>query len=76
VLVLLNRAKAGTRLLGEVETAIADLGAARSAGSFGNRIAYAEALGTGHGVTERGRGPWTDEVEALVDEIEALLSAE
>jgi chromosome partitioning protein len=76
VLVLLNRAKAGTRLLAEVETAIAALGATQATVALGSRVAYAESLGTGHGVIERGRGPWVAEIDALVDEIEALLSAE
>ncbi len=74
VLVLLNRAKAGTRLLAEVTAAIDALGATQAAGSLGNRVAYAETLGTGHGVVERGRGPWLAEIDALVDEVEGLLA--
>jgi chromosome partitioning protein len=76
VLVLLNRAKAGTRLMAEVAAAIDALGATQATVALGSRVAYAESLGTGHGVLERSRGPWVAEIDALVDEIEALLSAE
>ncbi len=74
VMVVLNRARPGTRLAGEVEAGIAALEARRAEAVLGNRVAYAETLGQGLGAIERGRGPWTAEVEALADEVRAALA--
>ena len=68
-LVVLNRARAGTRLAGEIAEGIGALDADRAQTVLGNRVAYAEALGQGYGALERGRGAWTAEIEALADEI-------
>ncbi|MEL6645916.1 MAG: ParA family partition ATPase [Pseudomonadota bacterium] len=74
VMVVLNRAKAGTRVLDEVTAALGDLEAQQAETVLGNRVAYAETLGQGKGVLERGKGAWTGEVTALVGEVEAMLA--
>ena len=73
VLVVLNRAKAGTRVAQDVEAALEDLGAARSSVALGHRVAYAETLGQGRSVLEHGRGAWSTEIEALAEEIASRL---
>ncbi|MEI4484565.1 ParA family partition ATPase [Frigidibacter sp. MR17.14] len=72
--VVLNRAKAGTRLAEEVALAARDLSAELADTRLAYRVAYAESLGEGLGVQEVGRrGPAADEVEALAAEVAALL---
>ncbi|MFC7705353.1 ParA family partition ATPase [Plastorhodobacter daqingensis] len=72
--VILNRAKAGTRLGEEVATAAAAMDAELLAARLGNRIVYAETLGMGLGALEGARpGPARDEVNALTDEVLDLL---
>jgi chromosome partitioning protein len=70
-LVVLNRARAGTRLAGEIADGIGALDADRARTVLGNRVAFAEALGQGYGAQERGRGAWSAEIEALADEVAA-----
>ena len=72
-LVVLNRAKAGTRVLVEVAEAISALEAPQAEAVLGNRVAYAETLGQGRGVLERGKGAWTEEMGALMREVVASL---
>ena len=72
-LIVVNRAKAGTRVLAEVIAALDGLGAPRAETALGNRVAYAEMLGQGRGVLEAGRGGWTAELEALRDEVARAL---
>ena len=74
VLLVLNRAKAGTRVLADVETALAELDAIRAETVIGHRVAYAETLGVGTGVLERGKGAWSAEVAGLADEVDRFLS--
>ncbi|MDH3265065.1 MAG: ParA family protein [Paracoccaceae bacterium] len=74
-LVVMNRARAGTRLQGEVAAGMEALEAAAARATLGNRVVYAETLGQGQGALERGRGPWTAEVEALAAEVAAAASA-
>jgi chromosome partitioning protein len=73
VMIVLNRAKQGTRVLDEVGRSLDEFEALRSDAMLGNRVAYAETLGQGLGVLERGRGAWTAEVEGLADEVRAAL---
>ncbi len=68
-LVVLNRAKAGTRVADDVDKALKDLGVKRAKTVLGHRVAYAETLGQGRGVLERSKGPWTDEITALSKEV-------
>ncbi|MEM7722095.1 MAG: ParA family partition ATPase [Pseudomonadota bacterium] len=74
VLVVLNRAKSGTRVLDEVTAALGELEAAQAETVLGNRVAYAETLGQGKGVLERGKGAWTGEISALRDEVTEVLA--
>ena len=73
--VVLNRAKAGTRLGEEVAAAAAALEAELAETRLANRIVYAETLGEGLGVLEAPRrGPACDEVRRLAAEVQALLA--
>lgn len=74
VMVVLNRARPGTRLAGRIDGEIGALDAGRAATALGNRVVYAETLGLGLGVQERGRGPWSSEIEALAAEVAAALA--
>ncbi len=71
--VVLNRAKAGTRLAAEVAGAAAELNAEVAAAQLANRVAYAETLGQGLGVQEGRAGPAAAEVAALTAEVLGLL---
>ncbi|MBT8456485.1 MAG: ParA family protein [Rhodobacteraceae bacterium] len=73
VMVVINRAKAGTRVLDQVIEALGALDAPRAETVLGNRVAYAETLGMGKGVLERGRGAWTAEIAGLADEVARAL---
>ena len=73
-MLVLNRAKAGTRVLAEVTEAIGELEAPQAMTVIGNRVAYAETLGQGIGVLERGRGAWTDEIGGLIADVETALA--
>ncbi|ATI41755.1 cobyrinic acid a,c-diamide synthase [Pacificitalea manganoxidans] len=76
VLVVLNRARGGTRLTTEIAQKLQDLSAPVATTVIGNRVVYAEAAGTGQGVSERGRNsPAAAEVNALVGEIGDRLDA-
>jgi chromosome partitioning protein len=70
-MIVLNRVKAGTRLGDEVATAAAEVGGVAEA-SLGQRVVYAETLGTGLGVAEV-RGTAAGEVARLADEVLGLL---
>ncbi len=74
-MIVVNRAKQGTRVLEEVVAALSELEALRSRTMLGNRVAYAETLGRGRGVLERGKGAWTAEIEGLAEEIRTHLAA-
>src|SRR6056297_1353279 len=73
-LIVVNRAKAGTRVLDDVGKALDAMDARRMATMLGNRVAYAETLGQGRGVLERGKGAWTAEIEGLAEEIRTVLA--
>lgn len=75
VLLVVNRARPGTRVLDDVTAALDGLEARRSGVVIGNRVAYAETLGQGRGALERGRGAWSGEIEGLLDEIGAMIAA-
>ena len=72
-MIVLNRAKQGTRVLDEVGRALDSFEVLRSDTMLGNRVAYAETLGQGLGVLERGKGTWTAEIERLAAEVRAAL---
>ncbi|WP_299814011.1 ParA family partition ATPase [uncultured Jannaschia sp.] len=72
--VVLNRARAGTNLTATIRAALSDLEAEAADSVIANRVAYAEAMGTGQGVCEYpGAKIAATEVSALVDEILARL---
>ncbi len=73
VLAVLNRAKSGTRVVDEVLGALSELKVDRAKTVLGNRVAYAETLGQGKGVQERGKGAWSEEIVALSKEIRQIL---
>ena len=71
-MIVLNRWKAGTRLADEVAQAAegkAEIAVAR----LGSRVAFAETLGQGRGVSEGAGGPAKTEVAALAAELLAVL---
>lgn len=74
--IVLNRTKAGTRLAEEVALAAAELDAELTVARLGHRVAFAETLGTGFGVQEAGKSAAGTEVQALADEVLALLQAD
>ncbi len=74
--IVLNRARPGTRLGAEVEAAAAQLDAAIAAVRLGNRVAYAETLGQGLGVAEVGSSPAADEIGALASHLAERMEAD
>ena len=74
VLVVLNRAKAGTRVAEDVDKSLKKLGVKRAKTTLGHRVAFPETMGVGKGVQERGKGIWVDEIEALTKEVVKRLS--
>ncbi|MEL6167573.1 MAG: ParA family partition ATPase [Pseudomonadota bacterium] len=73
VMIVLNRAKSGTKVAEAVAGSLDEFGAARAKTVIGHRVAYAETLGHGRGVLERGKGAWTDEIGGLMGEVRARL---
>ena len=69
VMVVLNRAKAGTRVADDVDRTLRELGVERAKTTIGHRVAFPETLGVGKSVLEKGKGTWTDEIEALTNEV-------
>ena len=73
-LVVVNRAKSGTRLADQVAHAIGELEAGRLSAVLSNRVIFAETLGMGLSASEKQRsGPAAKEVEALVTEVADIL---
>ena len=72
---VLNRTRAGTRLVDEVAAAAAELTAGVTQARLANRVVYAETLGQGLGAIEAGRAAARAEVGALTDEVLRLLDA-
>ena len=69
VMVVLNRAKAGTRVAMDVDKTLMELGVSRAESVLGHRVAFPETMGIGKGVMERGKGVWSTEFQALTDEV-------
>lgn len=72
-LIVLTRARAGSRLAAEVATVAAGMGVGVAATRLANRVVYAATLGEGLAVAEAGRGPAAEEVAALAAEVLAAL---
>ena len=68
-LVVLNRAKAGTKVADDVDQALKSLGVKRAKTTLGHRVAFPETMGVGKAAMERGKGVWADEVAALTKEV-------
>jgi len=75
-LLVMNRAARRAKLTAQVADQLATLETPRAATMLGNRVVFAEVLGTGTGVSEVApQSPAAAEVEALLDEIGAVLGA-
>lgn len=72
-LVVMTRARAGTRLSSEVAENAAALDAEIAQGSLANRVVYADTLGHGRAALEAPKGPAHGEVLGLMQEIETVL---
>ena len=72
-LIVLNRVKSGTRVADDVSTALKGLGASVATAALGNRVAFAETLGNGKSVLEIGKGKWTEEIQALAQDVQASV---
>ena len=73
-LAVLNRARSGTKLTTSVMAALRGLDADPASAVIANRVAYAEAMGTGQGVREYpGARLAAAEIGALVDELLARV---
>ncbi|MGY9050134.1 ParA [Puniceibacterium antarcticum] len=73
-LIVMNRARAGTRLSADVAQAADKLMARIADSQFANRVIYAEALGQGRSAAEGSKTPARAEVDALTAEVAALLA--
>ncbi|SLN20417.1 Chromosome-partitioning ATPase Soj [Roseivivax jejudonensis] len=74
-LVVLNRARANTRLGADVGEKAQELMARIAATQIANRVVYAEALGQGRGAAEGTKTPARAEVDALTAEVAELLAS-
>lgn len=73
-LAVLNRGRSATRLTHATRAALSGLEADAAESAVSNRVAFAEAMGTGQGVREYpGARPAAAEIAALADEILARL---
>lgn len=73
VMVVLNRTRPGTRLGAEIAAGVGDLGAEVAQAQLGNRVAFAQTLGQGLGVSDQPRSPARDEADALAAEVMGRL---
>lgn len=73
VALVLNRARTGSRLAAEVAAAAAALDGSVLTTVLSFRVIYAETLGKGSGVMERGKSAAADEMQRLADEVMARL---
>lgn len=77
VLLVMNRARAGTKLGAEILEAAKALSADLADTQIANRVAYAESLGHGLAAIEGGTNPALKaEMEALLAEVQHRVSAE
>ena len=72
-MMVMTRARPGTRLAQEVTEKAAELNAALAETAIANRVVYAETLGQGRAAVEAPKGPAHREVQALIQEIETTL---
>ena len=72
-LMVMTRARPGTRLAADVAEKAAELDAAVAGAALANRVVYADTLGHGQSVLEAPKGPAHAEVTGLMHEIEEHL---
>ncbi len=72
-MMVMTRARPGTRLAQDVAAKAAEMDAEVAAHMLANRIVYAETLGQGRTVLEAPKGPAHGEVTGLMQEIEGIL---
>ncbi len=72
-MMVMTRARTGTRLGADVLEKAGELDAAMARTPMANRVVYAETLGAGRTALEAGKGPARDEMMRLVEEIQAVL---
>ncbi|WP_424984912.1 ParA family partition ATPase [Microbulbifer sp. S227A] len=71
---VMTRARSGTRLSVDVGEKAAELTAEIAEAPMNNRVVYAETLGQGRAVLEAPKGPAHAEMQTLVDEISSWLA--
>lgn len=75
-LLVMNRAARRAKLTAEVARQLEGYDVPRAQTVLGNRVAFAEVLGAGSGVSEAApSSPAAGEIEALLDELGAILAA-
>lgn len=72
-LIVMNRARAGTRLAAGVADAAAKMGVPVAETQLANRVAYAEAFGRGGAVAEGRATAAQNEINRLAEEISSLI---
>lgn len=72
-MMVMTRARPGTRLGAEVSARAAEMTAGLAKTPMSNRITYAETLGHGRAALEAPKGPAHGEVTRLVEEISSVL---
>ncbi|MFC3612319.1 ParA family partition ATPase [Lutimaribacter marinistellae] len=72
-MMVMTRARPGTRLAKDVAAKAAEMEAEVAAHMLANRIVYAETLGQGRTALEAPKGPAHGEVTGLMQEIEGIL---
>ncbi|MFD3189756.1 ParA family partition ATPase [Sedimentitalea sp. HM32M-2] len=72
-LMVMTRARAGTRLSADVAEKAAELDADTAETAMTNRVVYAETLGQGRAALEAPKGPAHAEIAALMREVEERL---
>lgn len=75
-MLVMNRVARRAKLTAEVSGQLDTLDTPRAQAMLGSRVVFAEVLGTGSGVSEAAaRSPAAAEIEALLDEVGAVLGA-
>lgn len=72
-IMVMTRARAGTRLSADVAEKAAEMAAEVADAPMNNRVVYAETLGQGRAALEAPKGPAHTEMRTLVNEIAARL---
>jgi len=72
-MIVMTRARPGTRLAADVAGKAAELEAEVAETVMANRVVYAETLGQGRAALEAPKGPAHDEVTRLVQEVQTAL---